>query len=85
MMCGCPIEPGGLWDANRLQLRASVKRDGRPAGEVGLAYAGETSRFTGALALDAPGTYELTVVAHDPVDGNTGLDRTTLVVEPAAP
>ncbi|MEX6725367.1 hypothetical protein [Parapedomonas caeni] len=80
MMCGCPIEPGGLWDASRYEVRALVRRDGQPAGEVSLAFAGATSQFAGSFTPPVPGSYELTVYAYDPATGNTGLDRTTLVV-----
>lgn len=77
MMCGCPIDPGGLWDANSYEVRALVRVNGRPADDVALAHAGETSRFTGRVPLPEPGVYELTVFAHHPATGNTGLDRTT--------
>jgi hypothetical protein len=26
MMCGCPIEPGGLWDANAFEVAALIKK-----------------------------------------------------------
>jgi hypothetical protein len=75
MMCGCPIQPGGLWDADRYEVRALVRRDGAPAGEVPLAYAGVTNRFSGTLTVDRPGAWEAVVYAYDPETGNTGLDR----------
>src|SRR5690606_9279518 len=28
LMCGCPVEPGGLWDANRYEIAAIIRRDG---------------------------------------------------------
>lgn len=80
MMCGCPIEPGGLWDAERFEVRATTLRDGVRVGEVALRYAGETSQFSGTAAIEGPGSYELVVHAHDPANGNTGMDRTTFVV-----
>ena len=83
MMCGCPIEPGGLWDANGFEVRARVSRNGMRAGEVALAYAGETSQFAGEIPAGEPGAYEIVVYAYDPKSGNTGLDRTTVVVEAA--
>jgi hypothetical protein len=81
MMCGCPIEPGGLWDADRYEVAMTVHHDGERMGEIELAYAGETSRFAGELPVDEPGVYEVVVHAHDPETGNTGLDRTSFVVE----
>jgi hypothetical protein len=79
LMCGCPIEPGGLWDANKYQVRAIVKRDGERIGDFDLTYAGKTSQFAGKVPVDAPGFYEVIVYAHDPHNGNTGLDRTTFI------
>ena len=29
MMCGCPIEPGGLWDADKFEVKALIKLNGR--------------------------------------------------------
>lgn len=80
MMCGCPIEPGGLWDADRFEVRAIVHRDGQRLREVPLEYAGTTSQFAGAVEVEEPGAYEIVVYAYDPESGNTGLDRTTFVV-----
>lgn len=80
MMCGCPIQPKGLWDADRYEVRARIRRDGAPAGEVPLAYAGVTNRFAGTLTVDRPGDYEAVIFAFDPETGNTGLDRAAFMV-----
>lgn len=80
MMCGCPIKPGGIWDADRYEVKALIRRNGTPVGSVALSYAGSTSQFSGDVTVDAPGTYEAVVYAYDPTNGNTGLDRTTFVV-----
>ncbi|BDV43578.1 hypothetical protein GURASL_25010 [Geotalea uraniireducens] len=82
MMCGCPVTKGGLWDAGRFEVRAIVKRNGAPLGEFPLAYAGEPDKFSGTLPLKDSGIYDITVYAFDPATGNTGVDRTTVVVEP---
>ncbi len=82
MMCGCPIKPGGLWDANQFEVSALIRRNGQPAGTTKLHYAGKTSEFAGSLKIDKPGTYEATIYAYDPKTGNTGLDNTTFIVAP---
>lgn len=82
MMCGCPIAPGGLWDADEIEVRALLQRNGEPAGEVKLSYAGSTSQFEGRVRVDEPGVYKATVFAHQPANGNTGLDRVTFIVAP---
>lgn len=81
MMCGCPIEPNGLWDAGKYEVTAVVRRDGAALGRFPLAYAGATSQFAASLPIDRPGLYDVLVYAHDPANGNTGLDRTTFMVD----
>ena len=76
-MCGCPITPGGLWDADDYQVRTLVSRNGESMPNISMEYAGEPSQFTGTLAVGEPGTYEVMVYAYDPETGNTGLDTTT--------
>lgn len=81
MMCGCPIEPDGLWDANRFEVAALVERDGEKVGNYALAYAGQTSQFAFELPLAVPGNYHVTVYAYDKINGNTGLDRTSFFAQ----
>jgi PKD repeat protein len=52
---------------------------------VNLSYAGSPSQFTGTIPLAAEGTYNVVVYAYEPSTGNTGLDRTTIVVGQEAP
>lgn len=79
-MCGCPLVPGGLWNADQYEISALVRHNGEFLSELPLEYAGETSRFTGTLTAERPGSYEITVYAFDPETGNTGLDITTVNV-----
>ncbi len=83
MMCGCPITPGGLWDADDYQVRSLVSHNGESRPNILMEYAGEPSQFTGKLSVAEPGTYEVTVYAYDPQTGNTGLDTTTFRIAPA--
>lgn len=80
MMCGCPITPGGLWDANRYEVGMTVTRDGETVAEQPMSYAGKASHFEGDIPVDEAGVYNVTVHAYDPHNGNTGVDRTTLKV-----
>ena len=79
MMCGCPIEPGGLWDADKYEVQAIVSRDGKEVRRLPMRFAGETSQFAASVPIDAAGTYDVLVYAYDPANGNTGLDRTTFI------
>lgn len=80
MMCGCPIEPDGLWDANRFTVAAMIEHQGEVIEEIPLQFAGTTSQFAASWKIGGAGTYEITVYAYDPANGNTGLDKTTVVV-----
>ena len=80
LMCGCPIEPGGIWDAARYDVRAAIQHDGRPAGEVRLSYGGRTGYFTGAFQAEESGAHVVTVTAIDTKTGATGIDATSIVI-----
>lgn len=80
MMCGCPIKPDGLWDANRLEVKALVKRNGKPTETETLSFAGSASLFSGTVKVKKPGVYEVMVYAYDPNNGNTGVDSVTFMV-----
>jgi hypothetical protein len=75
MMCGCPITPGGQWDANTLEIMAVLTQGGKTLRTIPLAYAGKPSEFVGDMDVAGKGTYEVMIYAYDPADGNTGLDR----------
>jgi hypothetical protein len=75
MMCGCPIMPGGLWDADKIELSASVSLDGKALGDWPLEFAGEASQFHVQLPAASAGDYQVVVTAYDTLTGNTGLQR----------
>jgi hypothetical protein len=82
MMCGCPLTPDGLWDANQFEVRAWVLHNGEPAEalHMDLAYAGTASQFAANLEVTEPGVYEVLVYAYQASNGNTGLDKVTFLV-----
>jgi hypothetical protein len=74
-LCGCVIEPGGLWDADRKQFVARLKADGQVVARAELEYAGRTSMFRGRLAVpeSARGRdMTLEVLVSEPGKGNFG-------------
>lgn len=78
MMCGCPTEPGGLWDASRYDLRAQLlDGDGAVASETELSFTGTTSTYRGALLVPQDAE-TLRVVASDAERGNFGMVEKTL-------
>lgn len=79
MMCGCPVTPGGIWDADQYEVGAHLSREGTLVKELDLRAQKKSSTFSAETTLD-PGLYELLIYAYDPVHGNTGVDRTNFIV-----
>ncbi|MEQ8483984.1 MAG: hypothetical protein RIB46_06445 [Pseudomonadales bacterium] len=78
MMCGCPIEPDGLWDAAEFEIEAMLERDGRIVRRLPMRYAGEPSEFAGTLLVTKPGNYHVIVTATQPRTGNSGSSRAAI-------
>ncbi len=78
MQCGCPITPGGMWDADKLEIAVMLERGGSTYPAGALTYAGQPSTFAGELKIMEPGDYTIDLYAYDPKDGNTGLLKRTL-------
>lgn len=84
MLCGCPIEPGGLWDADEKQVVARLKAGGEILASAPLEFSGRTSVFTGTL--DVPreargGEVQLEVLASDAERENFGHHEISLGAE----
>lgn len=73
MICGCPTEPGGLWDANRYTIQAElVGPGGGVVAEAPLSFTGTTSEYEGSISVPASGATQLRVVAVDGERANAG-------------
>ncbi len=81
MMCGCPITPDGLWDANQFEVGMTISKDAEKVGEEEMSYAGKASLYNVEIPVTGPGVYDVIVHAYDPQNGNTGIDRTTVVIK----
>ncbi|MFW6088527.1 MAG: hypothetical protein ACODAB_02165 [Gemmatimonadota bacterium] len=77
MLCSCPTEPGGLWEAGEVTARL-VGDDGSVVAETDLGYLGEDSTYGGDLGTPEAGSYELQVVAVSAESGNAGQVRAEL-------
>ena len=78
MMCGCPTEPGGLWDANRYTIRAQLLNDGTVVAETPLSFTGTTSEYAGTISVPEDGASAVRVTAADSARGNFGMADTSL-------
>ncbi len=80
LLCGCPHTPGGLWDAERISVKARLHEGTRVIREAILEYAGEPNMFTGAISLqDAGPNARLVVLANDADRANFGMSMGTKV------
>jgi len=82
MSCGCPTEPDGLWDANKIRVVARLLRDGKVESEIPMQYAGVQNTFHVDVPVTAPGPMELQVLALDPGSANFGMTREAIAVIP---
>lgn len=80
MMCGCPVTENGVWDANNYEVTASISKEGGKPNNISLRVGEKPSTFIGKATL-TPGNYEITVYAFDPANGNTGLDKTNIIIK----
>ena len=82
MACGCPTEPDGLWDANKIRVVARLLRDGKVQQEIPMTYAGVQNTFHADVPVTAAGSMELQVLALDPASANFGMNREAIAVVP---
>lgn len=75
MLCGCPTEPGGMWDADQIEVVARLLLDGAVAAETPLEFSGEESVYVGTLPDPGPGPAAVEVIAADPTRANFGVVR----------
>ena len=73
LMCGCPIEPGGHWDAGEYEVLATLSRGGKTVATLPLVYAGTPSMFAATASSLPAGRYRLLLTAHNASTGNTGV------------
>lgn len=79
MMCGCPVTPGGIWDADNYEIKALIRKSGELITTLKLKATGKESTFSSTTSL-SPGNYEITVYAYDQGTGNTGLDKVNILI-----
>lgn len=80
MMCGCPVTEDGIWDANQYEIKALITAEDGATQEIPLEATDKSSTFKLETTLEK-GLYEIAVYAYDPVTGNTGLDKTNIIVK----
>jgi len=79
MMCGCPVTQEGIWDANQYEVSAIISNENGESKEVKLTQMDKASTFKAEVSLEK-GLYEILIYAYDPVTGNTGVDKTNIII-----
>ena len=80
LMCGCPVTPGGLWNADHYAVTAWVSVADQKPVAVPMTYAGQPSTFR-AQAPEPAGPYIVTVTATESDAGNTGVAVQTRLLD----
>ncbi|OYW21691.1 hypothetical protein [Sphingomonas sp.] len=80
LMCGCPITPGGLWDAAEYRVEASIWRGRRQVNATPLAFVTSPGGFSVKMPAPGPGRYRLVVFAQNAKTGNSGYHQSTISV-----
>lgn len=80
MMCGCPTEPGGLWDSSKFEMTALIKKDGETVQQVPLTFSGKTNFYDGNFTISSPGTYKIVAIVFDPRTENSGVAKETVTL-----
>ncbi len=79
MMCGCTINKNGIWDSEKIEVKAIVKLNDKLLTEVPLNFV-STNLFEGELTIEHEGQYEVIIYAYDNISGNTGVDKVNYVI-----
>lgn len=73
LMCGCPITPGGLWDAKDYGVEVSAWRGGTQVSAGALSFVESPGVFSGDLKVPGKGRYKPIVFARNAKTGNSGI------------
>jgi hypothetical protein len=78
LLCGCPTEPGGLWDASRYDIRAQLLgADGEVLSEAPMQFTGTVNEFEADVSLPDAEVQTVRVLVSDAERVNFGVGETT--------
>ncbi len=78
LQCGCPITPGGIWNAADYAVEALIYKRDHLVARQSMPFATSPGGFVGTVTVAQPGTYRLVLSARNIRNGNTGLFETRL-------
>lgn len=80
LMCGCPITPGGMWNAADYEVVMQVRRGGILMQTQAFAFAEAPGKFRALWSPDISGEAQVTIIARNRVTGNTGVLTDQVVI-----
>jgi len=81
MLCGCPITPGGMWDADKYTVEAQLWNADTLVERVSLQAGSEDGVFKATYVPRKSGSYRIIFTAADPDTNNYGVAYTGIAVE----
>jgi hypothetical protein len=86
MLCGCVVEPFGIWDSRRMDLYGELRLGEKVIQRIDMYHQGPKGLFTGNFkiprSLKGEKSVSLRVVAADPENVNVGFDEVTYPLVP---
>jgi len=73
LMCGCPITPGGTWNASDYRVTASSWKGDTELGSVDLSFSASPGIYRGELNGHLPPRARIVIFARNLKTGNSGL------------
>jgi len=79
LLCGCPTEPGGIWDSSRYNIRSQLlAADGEVLAEAPMQFTGTTNVFEADVSVPDAEVETVRVLVSDAERVNFGVAQTTL-------
>jgi hypothetical protein len=75
LLCGCPITPGGLWDAKDYYVEVSIWQSGTRIAVAPLAFVEAPGGYAGQITAPIKGRHVLYITARNLRTGNSGVAR----------
>ncbi|WMS86288.1 hypothetical protein [Pleionea litopenaei] len=80
LMCGCPVEPEGLWNASDYQLNVALLKNDQLVEQKPLNFT-QDSQFEARFEGIEPGVYQVMITAFDPITANSGVQELSVTVK----
>ncbi len=81
MLCGCAVEPAGLWDANKYQVSAWIWKDDKLIEKIPMQAGKTKGLFSASFMPPSQGEYRIAFCAADPNMNNYGVAYSGVAVK----